>query len=367
MLFAVTTHAAVMPDYQVLSSIDNNVSAPTDVALDRLQNVYVAESSQNRVQIFTPSGVYARTLSGLNRPICVNVDDSDRIFVCNKDNGSVAVYDSGLNFLFKLGWQDGVVDGEFVQPTDVAISSTGSVYVVDKGGNVVKIYNSDGSYAGDFAPLGPGSVPVSLDNPTSIAIEKSSQNIIVLDHPLSGNLIYVFDMNGGFLKAYNKSGTMVGDLHISQHLTVDSEDRIYVTDSFQNITLVYDKNNGAYLGEVFDANDRVRIPLGLTIGESGKLYVASLNTGKVKVFQIMSSTFEPGDCNGDGIVSAGDISALALEFFDGDGNVPADVAGGTFPGNPAGCDANEDGIVSAGDVSCTALLFFNGPGACSAN
>jgi len=71
-----------------------------------------------------------------------------------------------------------------------------------------------------------------------------------------------------------------------------------------------------------------------------------------------------GDANGDDTVDAGDISALVLEIFDGDGNVPADTPGGTFAGTP-NSDANEDGIVDAGDISCVVLLIFDGPGACS--
>jgi hypothetical protein len=42
----------------------------------------------------------------------------------------------------------------------------------------------------------------------------------------------------------------------------------------------------------------------------------------------------------------------------------ADTPGGTFPGNPVGCDANADTYVNAGDLSCTILIIFNGPGAC---
>jgi hypothetical protein len=72
----------------------------------------------------------------------------------------------------------------------------------------------------------------------------------------------------------------------------------------------------------------------------------------------------PGDCNGDEIVDAGDISALVLEIFDGDGSHPADTPLGTFPGDPVGSDSNADGTVDAGDISCTVLLIFNGPGAC---
>ncbi len=74
----------------------------------------------------------------------------------------------------------------------------------------------------------------------------------------------------------------------------------------------------------------------------------------------------PGDCNADQRVDAGDISALVLEIFDGDGSTPTNTPGGTFPGDPVGCNANQDAVVDAGDISCTVLIIFNGPNACAA-
>jgi len=71
-----------------------------------------------------------------------------------------------------------------------------------------------------------------------------------------------------------------------------------------------------------------------------------------------------GDCNSDGIVDAGDISATILEIFDGDGASAVDAPGRTFPGSSVGCDANADAIVDAGDISCAILIIFNGPGSC---
>ncbi len=70
-----------------------------------------------------------------------------------------------------------------------------------------------------------------------------------------------------------------------------------------------------------------------------------------------------GNCNTDQKVDAGDISALVLEIFDGDGNMRSNAPGGTFPGSPT-CDANEDTFIDAGDISCMVLIIFNGPGAC---
>lgn len=67
-----------------------------------------------------------------------------------------------------------------------------------------------------------------------------------------------------------------------------------------------------------------------------------------------------GDCNGDDTVDAGDLSALVLELFDGDGVLPANTPLGTFPGNPIGCNPNQDMVVDAGDLSCTVLIIWGG-------
>jgi len=67
-----------------------------------------------------------------------------------------------------------------------------------------------------------------------------------------------------------------------------------------------------------------------------------------------------GDCNGDGLVDAGDLSGLVLEIFDGDGSLPNDTPGGTFDGNPVGCNPNQDIVVDAGDLSCTVLIIYGG-------
>ncbi len=69
-----------------------------------------------------------------------------------------------------------------------------------------------------------------------------------------------------------------------------------------------------------------------------------------------------GDCNGDGLVNAGDLSALVLEIFDGDDILPEDTPGGTFPGNPVGCNPNQDYVVDAGDLSCTVMIIFGNTG-----
>ena len=80
----------------------------------------------------------------------------------------------------------------------------------------------------------------------------------------------------------------------------------------------------------------------------------------------------PGDCNGNGNVTAADFIGVVLEIFDTNDTLyagsPAWWLGytGDYPGSPLGCDANNSGngasftndSVTAADIICTVLIFF---------
>ncbi len=312
-LFTVnTTLAQVMPDYQRLDSITSNINAPTAVSIDQYGNVYVAESINNRVLIYTQSGAYERTLMGLNKPLCVSVDNTGRIFVGNKNSGNVAVYNSGLSFQFNLG----AASGEFGQPNDIAIDhSNGNVYVADRTGAVVKVYNPDNpNTVGDpsdsfkFSFDGTANGGGLFNTPTSIEIDELAGQIIVLDHPLyysgdyliEGARIQMFDMDGNFISGFNKAGSNVGDLHIPMHVAVDSDGRLYVTDSSQNGVFVY-KKDGTYLGTIYDEDYPIRNALGIALGVSNRLHIALPNYRQIDRYGILPYTVM-------------EISPLALTF-----------------------------------------------------
>lgn len=87
---------------------------------------------------------------------------------------------------------------------------------------------------------------------------------------------------------------------------------------------------------------------------SGESVPGTTKTGAIEILYNGA-----GDCNDDGVVDAGDISALILEIFDGDGSLATNTGGGSFAGTHH-CDANDDTVVDAGDISCTILIIFEG-------
>lgn len=117
-------------------------------------------------------------------------------------------------------------------------------------------------------------------------------------------------------------------------------------------TVVCDPGNGSVLAPVGFSND----PAASFGNNQGQDVPGTSTDGSVLIVSGLR-----GDCNGDGFVSAGDISACTLEVFDGDGSFWLDVPGSTFVGNPVGCDANADTVVDAGDVSCKGRIIFGLP------
>jgi len=67
---------------------------------------------------------------------------------------------------------------------------------------------------------------------------------------------------------------------------VDAAQRIYVTDAYQNGIAVFD-NTGGFLRVIYDVGGPLRTPLGLAVGASNRVFVASLNTGVVEAYGIV--------------------------------------------------------------------------------
>ncbi|MBI5196916.1 MAG: hypothetical protein HZA10_11445 [Nitrospirae bacterium] len=280
---------AIAPAFTKLQAV--STSAPTALALDARENLYVVSSTQNSLNIYNHNGAYLTSLLTLNKPISVAVDAGGRIFIGNAGANNVEVYDGNLNFLFKLGSGN----GEFVTPAAITTDNAGNIYVADLKSNIIKIYNPDGSYKSSFGSTGSGDGQ--FQSPTSIAINEAAGEIIVSDLKVITTTqgitesvrIQIFDMNGVFKRTFGAYGQGEGYLIRTMGVDVDGAGRIYVTDSYQNIAQVYN-SNGTYLGSIYDEISPMRTPMGIAIGKSNRLFIASLNASRVDVFGVDSYT-----------------------------------------------------------------------------
>lgn len=295
MLQAETIMAANIPAYVRLAPLTAQVNMPTIVTIGPAGRVYIAETSNNLVRIFSPSGSLLHSITGLSKPISLAVDAGGRIYIGNLGRGNVEVYDPSFTYLFKLGQGN----EEFGQPNDIDIDASGLIYVVDKTQSAIKLYNSDGTYNSSLGQSGNDNGQ--FHHPISLAIDTATNELVVLDlqqrpdtfNPdtlIDGARIQFLQVNGTFKRGYAKFGydRDNGQLVMPMHIAVDDQSRVYVSESFMQKVMVYD-NNGTFLGMIDSVSNPLRTPIGLAMGNiTNKLYIASLLTGQVEIYGIDS-------------------------------------------------------------------------------
>lgn len=123
---------------------EGEFNLPTDVAADSVDNLYVVDHYNHRIQKFDSDGnfiaVWGSQGSGIDQfyfPVSLALDRADNIYVADTGNSRVQKFDSNLAFVAAWGSR-GHDDGEFHLPTGVAVDSTGAVYVTDIGDHRVQ-------------------------------------------------------------------------------------------------------------------------------------------------------------------------------------------------------------------------------------
>jgi ABC-type spermidine/putrescine transport system permease subunit II/DNA-binding beta-propeller fold protein YncE len=107
------------------------------IAVDGQDRIYVADSCNQRVQIFSADGqflrAYGKAGSGagqLSYPYDIAVDGEGRQYVCEFGNNRIQIFDAHDQPVESLGGPGGG-PGQFSEPWSIALDSKGNLYVAD--------------------------------------------------------------------------------------------------------------------------------------------------------------------------------------------------------------------------------------------
>ncbi|GEM_PF-3829677 len=345
LLFLPSPSSAALPTFETLPPVTDHLKLPSGVAIGDDEAIHVIESNLNQMHLFNRSGVYQRSLYGLDAPVAVAVGVAGEIYIANVGKGNVEVYAPDFSPVGKLGQGD----GEFQKPVGIAVDSAGLIYVVDGREHRVKIYNADRSFKSSFGSMGTGNGQ--FQTPTAIVINEVTSEILIPDLvALSTSArVQVFDLNGVFLRSFITTGTNEQGETVAfirpYGIAVDTLDRIYVTDGYQNVVTVYN-THGNYLGKLYDSNRLLRNPQGIAFAPgTSRLFVASLNSGTVETYGIDNvygniAASPPSHDFGTLAVNAVPISQSFELSNDGSGNLAVGAVTLT------GADASEFSIIA---------------------
>ena len=197
---------------------DGQLSAPSGLAFDSDDNLLIAEARNSRIQKFSKDGQFISVIGEgqLNQPWGMFVDCEDNIFVADWGNNRGVKFSPQGELLVTFGG-DGAEEGADVDhPASIAVDSEGDVYVSDWGNKRIQIYEPNGSVItalyGDAVEFSKWAAEVINSNPDA---QKAYRRV--------------------------KDRTPLGLFERPVGLTVDSEDRIIVTDSTRGRLQVYQK------------------------------------------------------------------------------------------------------------------------------
>jgi hypothetical protein len=398
------------------SSLNN----PLALALDSGGDLYVVDRSNNRV-LFYPRGsttatrVYGQnggftstsannggiSANSLSQPWAVAVDSSSNLYVADTSNNRVLfypagsttatqVYGQGGSFTSNAANNGGLSANSLTTPAGVAVDSGGNLYVADGNNRVLffpsgtttatRVYGQSGSFTTNTSNNG-GVSANSLWNPQGLVLDSGGDlyvadiyNNRVLFYPYnSATATRVYGQNGSFTtNTANDGGVGANSLYQPFGLALDSSGNLYVSGYINSNVLFYPSgsttatrvygqggdfnsataNNGGVSANSLDQ------PTGVALDSSGNLYVADIYNNRVleygpfgNVNVCPSDATTPAPCNSTVTLS---YSAAATTNFGATQVVTQGVTGLDFS---LGSGSTCTGTVAAGNTCIVNVNF----------
>ncbi|OPY29183.1 MAG: flagellar basal body rod modification protein [Methanocella sp. PtaU1.Bin125] len=200
-------------------------------------------------------------------PVCPATDREGNIYVSDGRNDRIWKYDYYGNLL--TGWGSaGNGNGQFNNPSGIALDSNGDVYVVDTLNHRVQKFSGKGEYLLQWGTSGSGEGQFNC--PSGISIDPSGR-IYVAD--TRNHRVQVFDGNGAFQCMWGSFGNGPGSFNGPSGIAVDTTGNVLVADTYNNRIQLFD-SAGGYLGE-YDSFGGYPLdhPAGIAINRDGRLLI----------------------------------------------------------------------------------------------
>ena len=371
-------------------AVDAQLHTPSGIAFDSVDNLYIADRTNNRIRrvdaisgdITTIAGNGTPGFSGdgglasgsqVRLPEAITVDSDDNIYVVDTANVRVRKIDTTTGIIdtvagnggFGFGGDNGpAVDAQFESPQYAVVDAAGNIYIADRGNDRVRKVDTAGiittaagngtsTFGGDTGPA----INAQLRRPSGVVVDDSG-TIFIADH--LNHRIRKIDPTGIITTIAGRfgdgvlanSGGFSGDggpavdaqLSSPYGLALDSTGTLFIADENNNrirkidangiITTVVGDGTLGFGGDDGPATEaQMRRPGAIAFDASDNLYIADTSNHRIR--RVDQATGIITTVAGDGVAG-----------FAGDGG-PATAAQMRFP---RGIDLASDGTIYFSDT-----------------
>jgi peptidylamidoglycolate lyase len=216
---------------------------PHGLTVDKDNNVWVTDVGLHQVFKFTHEGqlllklgeakVPGNDATHFNRPTDVAVAKDGSFYVSDGyGNSRIMKFSANGTFLFEWG-KKGDKESEFNIPHGIDIDDNGNVYVADRENSRIQVFDSTGKFIRQFSGSNTGnicSVTIGLKDKKIYTIDDLS--FLKIKH--RGSDILVMDTTGIVQTRFGRSGLYNGPVCWYHDIATDDQQNIYVSDILGN-------------------------------------------------------------------------------------------------------------------------------------
>lgn len=119
---------------------------PTNLALDSEGNLYVVDTGNFRVQVFSPEGKHLRNIGSVgdrpgnfSRPKGIAIDSEDHVYIVDAAFQNFQIFNKEGQVLLHVG-EGGSQPGQFLLPAGISVDDEDRIYVVDQLNSRVQVF-----------------------------------------------------------------------------------------------------------------------------------------------------------------------------------------------------------------------------------
>ncbi len=270
---------------------------PRGIAVDSKGDFYVADSRNNRIQKFRGSdwqyltefgGLYdaakaaggdakkltTEALGKLHEPNGVAIGPYDNVYVIDTWNSRIQVFSSKGRIKFAYTTDDG-----FFGPREIAVDPTGVSYVADTGKHRIVKFDKNGKKVLAWGTK--GDKEGQFNEPIGLALDQAG-NLYVADR--LNFRIQVFSPEGQFVRQWKVKGWSPEQIDMEPHLALDqARGLIYASDGRGKAVYCY-KLDGTLVSTLATNTTGApmfMVPIGVAVDKEGDLYVVDAAAGKI--------------------------------------------------------------------------------------
>ena len=246
-------------------------SGPAGIAIDPDNCLYVADSSNNRIQKITPEGdVYG--LGGpdvLLHPQGVAVDGARFIYVCEQGANRVQKFGPSGQFVYWLGGPS-ASQARFASPTAICLDCYHHIYIADTDNDRITSYTATGIWYMDY--VSPAK-EVALSRPQGVAVDLEGR-IHIAD--TMNHRVIRLNAQGKLDAIIGRPGPEFGGLAEPCGLAIDPDGGLWVADAGNDRVQKFTVDGEAVccFPETPTPETALNAPRGVAVDAAGSVYVS---------------------------------------------------------------------------------------------